>query len=452
MKGNDITKLVFIVLIVAVSVIIAFFPSLLTTTRTITDKNNVSKEIDEPMFPYRLGLDLRGGVHIVLDAVDTKESPVTDDAIERTIAVLENRVNQLGVSETVIQRQGNLKRIIVDIPGYQDVDQALAIVGKTALLQFKDKDGNVVVSGSDLESATAVYGAASSGIGSEWHIQFVLKADGAVKFKNATEIAAKNHDPIAIYLDDKMIMNPNVENAITDGKGIITSGGQSDDPAAQREWATTNAILIAGGALPIKLDPNPAELKVVGATLGQDTVSNVQLAAILAIAFVGVYMFAIYRGLGLISIICLAIFVCIYVAFLLLVGAVFSLPAIAGAILSLGSAVDSNVLIFERIKEELREGKTEATSTANGFTKALRTVIDSNLATLIGGGVLYFMGTGAVKGFAVTLILGIIASFFTAVFVTRFIMDMLVKFVNPEPGSAFYAFMFGASSVGGGSK
>ena len=448
MKGNDITKLVFIVLIVAVSVLIAFFPSSLTTTRTIIDKNNVSKSIDEPMFPYRLGLDLRGGVHIVLDTVETKENPVTDDAIEKTIAVLERRVNQLGVAETIIQRQGNLKRIIVDIPGYQDVDQALAVVGKTALLQFKDKDGTVIVTGSELKDATAVYGPSGSGAANEWHIQFELNPSGAEKFKTATEKAEKNHDPISIYLDEQLIMSPQVNNAITDGKGIIT-GGSSEDQTAQKQWATTNAILISGGALPVKLDPNPAELKVVGATLGQDTIANVELAAILAVAFVGIWMFAIYRGLGLISIICLAIFICIYMALLLLIGAVFSLPAIAGAILSLGSAVDSNVLIFERIKEELRDGKTEATSTANGFSKALRTVIDSNLATLIGGGVLYFLGTGAVKGFAVTLILGIIASFFTAVFVTRFIMDMLVKFVNPEPGSAFYAFMFGSS---GGAK
>ena len=133
-----------------------------------------------------------------------------------------------------------------------------AIVGKTALLQFKDKDGNVVVSGNEVKSATAVYGSSSSGIGSEWHIQFELNAEGAEKFKNATETAAKNHDPIAIYLDEKMIMNPNVENAITDGKGIITSGGQSEDPAAQKAWATTNAALISGGALPIKLRPEPS--------------------------------------------------------------------------------------------------------------------------------------------------------------------------------------------------
>lgn len=448
MKGNDITKLVFIVLIVVVSVLIAFFPSSLITTRTIMDKNNVSKDVEEPMFPYRLGLDLRGGVHIVLDAVDTKESPVTDEAIESTIAVLGNRVNQLGVSETVIQRQGNLKRIIVDIPGYQDVDQALAIVGKTALLQFKDKNGNVIVTGSDLNSATAVYGASSSGIGSEWHIQFELKDEGAVKFKNATEEAAKNHDPIAIYLDDKMIMNPNVENPITDGKGIITSGGQSDDPAAQRVWATTNAILISGGALPIKLDSNPAELKVVGATLGQDTIKNVEFAAVLALILIGLYMFFNYRGLGLISVVCLAIYAVIYLALLLLVGAVFSLPAIGGAIISIGMAVDSNVIIFERIKDELREGRSETAAAANGFSKAFRTVLDSNITTLIGTIVLYFLGTGSVKGFAVTLTLGIVASFFTAVFITRFFVDMLTKFTKPERGSALFTFIYG--NIGGG--
>lgn len=447
MKGNDIGKLLLIIFIVGISVLIAFFPSSLTTTRQVMGTGNTTKEITEPMFPYRLGLDLRGGVHIVLDAIDTKENPVTDQAIESTIAVLERRVNQLGVSETIIQRQGNLKRIIVDIPGYQDVDQALSVVGKTALLQFKDKDGKVVVTGSDLKAATAVYGpGGNSSMTNEWHIQFELDEKGAAAFKAATEKAAVNKDPISIYLDDQLIMSPSVNSAIPDGKGIIT-GGSSEDEGAQKEWATTNAILISGGALPIKLDPNPAELRVVGATLGQDTISNVQIAAILAMVLVAIWMFAIYRGLGLVSIVCLSIFAVIYLAALLLVGAVFSLPAIAGSILSLGSAVDSNVLIFERIKDELRDGKSEVASTSNGFSKALKTVVDSNLSTLIGAVILYIFGTGAVKGFAVTLTLGIVISFFTAVFVTRFIMDMMIKFVRPERGSAFYSFIFGS---GGG--
>jgi preprotein translocase subunit SecD len=444
MKQNDIIRLVVIILIVAVSVLIAFFPSAIPTTRKYTDKNGVTQDIEEPAFPYRLGLDLRGGVHIVMDAIETKDNPVTDEAIERTIAVLENRVNQLGVSETVIQRQGDLKRIIVDIPGYQDVDQALSLVGKTALLQLKDKNGKVVVTGNELKAANAVFGPADQGA-SQWHIQFELNPEGAAKFKTATEEAAKNKDPIAIFLDDQKLMEPTVNSAITDGKGIITGG--SDDPEAQKEWATTNAILISGGALPIKLDPNPAELKVVGATLGQDTIANVQVAAILALILVGIYMLLNYRGLGMISILSLSIYACIYLMLLLLIGAVFSLPAIGGAIISIGMAVDANVIIFERIRDELRDGKSENAAVANGFAKAFRTVLDSNITTLIGTGVLYVMGTGAVKGFAVTLTFGIIASFFTAVFVTRFIIDILIKFMRPERGSALYTFIYG---VGGG--
>lgn len=447
MKTNDITRLVIIVFIVGISILIAFFPSSLTTTRQVMSTNNTTKEITESMFPYRLGLDLRGGVHIVLDAVDTKENPVTDQAIESTIAVLERRVNQLGVSETLIQRQGNLKRIIVDIPGYQDVDQALSVVGKTALLQFKDKDGKTVVTGSDLKSATAVYGpGGNSSMTNEWHIQFELNEKGAAEFKAATEKAAVNKDPISIYLDDQLIMSPSVKSAIPDGKGIIT-GGSSEDEGAQKEWATTNAILISGGALPIKLDPNPAELKVVGATLGQDTIASVQVAAILALVLVGLYMFLNYRGLGLVSIVSLAIYACIYLALLLLVGAVFSLPAIGGAIISIGMAVDSNVIIFERIRDELRDGKSEVAAIANGFAKAFRTVLDSNITTLIGTGVLYVLGTGSVKGFAVTLTFGIVASFFTAIFVTRFFLDMLIRFIKPERGSQLYTFIYG---VGGG--
>jgi len=158
---------------------------------------------------------------------------------------------------------------------------------------------------------------------------------------------------------------------------------------------------------------------------------------------VGIYMLLYYKGMGLVSIVALAVYATIYLAALLIVGAVFSLPAIGAAIISVGMAVDSNVIIFERIRDEINEGKTPTSSVAQGFGKAFRTVLDSNITTLVGCGVLYWLGTGAVKGFALTLSFGIFTSFFTAVFVTRFIMDMIIRFWKPEPGSPMFKFFYG---------
>ena len=191
------------------------------------------------------------------------------------------------------------------------------------------------------------------------------------------------------------------------------------------------------------MSSDPAELRVVGASLGQDTVNNVIIGAILAMILVGLYMLLYYKGMGLVSILALGIYGVIYLTILLLVGQVFSLPAIGGAIISIGMAVDSNVIIFERVRDEINKGKLPTSSVSQGFGKALGTVLDSNITTLIGAGVLYWLGTGPVKGFAVTLALGIFASFFTAVFVTRFIMDMIIRFWKPEPGSPMFRFFYG---------
>jgi len=445
MRSNDYVKLVLILLIVAFSALIAFFPTVFTKEATIVDSKGTPKTVTGPAFPYRLGLDLKGGIHVVLDAVDTPEQPVTDEKIERAIAVLESRVNKLGVSETTIQRQGNLNRISIDLPGYQNKDEAMAILGKTALLQFKDADGKLIMTGDKIKDAQAVYGQAGNGLGQEWHIVMTMTPEGRDAFKQATKAAVAQTDEkkriIAVYLDEELLMKPSVKEEIDSDTVSITSG--SGDPTEKQAWSQQYALLIAGGALPIKLSSDPAELRVVGASLGQDTVNNVYLAAILALMLVGIYMLLYYKGMGLVSIVALAVYATIYLAALLIVGAVFSLPAIGAAIISVGMAVDSNVIIFERIRDEINEGKTPTSSVAQGFGKAFRTVLDSNITTLVGCGVLYWLGTGAVKGFAITLSFGIFTSFFTAVFVTRFIMDMIIRFWKPEPGSPMFKFFYG---------
>lgn len=449
MKSNDIVKLVFIILIVSLSVLVAFFPNapILQRTTMVTDQNNNLKPIVGPVFPYRLGLDLRGGVHVVLEANKVEGDAEFNSKMERTIAVLENRINRLGVSETIIQRQGE-NRIAVDLPGYQNKDEALTILGKTALLQFKDARGNLIFDGSMIKDAQALFGSTGNGIGQEWHIVMTMQDAARTKFKEATKKAAAETDEknrvIGIWLDETQLMAPTVKEEIDSETVSITTGGEPDQ---KQTWATQYAALIAGGALPLKLNSDPAELRVVGASLGQDTVNNMQLAAILALVLVGLYMVLYYKGMGLLSILTLSIYAVIYLALLLLVGAVFSLPAIGAAIISVGMAVDSNVIIFERIRDELGMGKTKVSAVANGFSKAIITVLDSNLTTLIGCGILYWQGTGAVKGFAITLTFGILTSFFTAIFITRFLMDIITKFWKVEPGSSAFRFFYGS---GGG--
>lgn len=425
---------------------VAFFPNAQTETRTIYDENGNAQTVVGPKYPYRLGLDLQGGIHVVLEAEKPAEGEIEDEAMDRTVAVLQNRVNRLGVSETIVQREGSKNRILVDLPGYQNKNEALSILGRTARLEFRKSDGTVILTGEHVKTAKANYGATDQSGMPNWHIAFELDNEGAQKFAEATREAITYSEgdekrKIAIYLDEDLLMNPNVSSAIEDGRGIITGGsGDTEDASA---WATTNALLIEGGALPLQLNSDPAELRVVGASLGQDTVNNVALAAIIAMALVGLYMLLYYKGLGVFAVLSLAIYACIYLASLLLVGAVFSLPAIGGAILSVGLAVDSNVIIFERIKDELRDGKTPVSAVANGFSKAFSTVFDANITTLVGAGILYWLGTGAVKGFSVTLSFGIFASFFTAVFVTRFFMDMITKFWKPAPGSPMFQFLYG---------
>jgi len=445
MKSNDYVKLVLILLIVAFSALIAFFPTAFTKEATIVDSKGTPKTITGPAFPYRLGLDLKGGIHVVLDAIDTPEQPVTDEKIDRTIAVLESRINKLGLSETTVQRQGKLNRIAIDLPGYQNKDEAMAILGKTALLQFKDADGKLIMTGDKVKDAQAVYGQAGNGLGQEWHIVMTMTTEGRDAFKQATKAAVAQTDEkkriIAVYLDEELLMKPSVKEEIDSETVSITSG--SGDPTEKQAWSQQYALLIAGGALPLKLSSDPAELRVVGASLGQDTVNNVIIGAILAMILVGLYMLLYYKGMGLVSILALGIYGVIYLTILLLVGQVFSLPAIGGAIISIGMAVDSNVIIFERVRDEINKGKLPTSSVSQGFGKALGTVLDANITTLIGSGVLYWLGTGPVKGFAVTLALGIFASFFTAVFVTRFIMDMIIRFWKPEPGSPMFRFFYG---------
>jgi preprotein translocase subunit SecD len=359
----------------------------------------------------RLGLDLRGGATVLLQATDDPADPLTDEKMERAVATIRERVDSLGVSEPTILRQGK-NRIEVQLPEIQDPQRAIEIIGQTAKLEFKDESGNVVITGSDIEKANAVM---SDGIGQSYVVAFELKSEGAKRFAEAT----KNNinKPIGIYLDEKLISNPVVENAIEDGKAQIT--GQNT-----REEALDLATLIRAGALPVEL--TVLQQNLVGPQLGANSFSKSVIAGGIGIILVMLFMIGFYRLPGLVSVIALMLYMLIDLGVLAGIKATLTLPGIAGIILSVGMAVDANVIIFERIKEELKIGKTLRAAIDAGFRRAFLTIFDSNITTLLAAVILFYFGSGPIKGFAITLSIGILSSMFTAIVITKYLIKLLV--------------------------
>jgi preprotein translocase subunit SecD len=363
----------------------------------------------------KLGLDLRGGVRIVLEAQDTESAKATNDAIDAAVVVIDKRVNALGVSEATVVREGvNSKRIMVELPGWTDPEAAKGIIGKTALLEFKTEDGKVVVNGSNLKSVQAALSQVQGSLG-EPEISFELDAAGTTAFAAATQ--ANVGKKITIYLDSQVLMSPTVDSAITDGKGVISGGFTTAE-------VSKDVLLLKSGSLPVKLVTLSEE--VVGPSLGSTFVRRSALAAVIAFLLVVIWMFVMYRYLGLVSGIALIIYADILMAAYLVLHATLSLPAIGGAILSIGMAVDANCIIFERIREELGMKKTVKSAIGAGFSRAFRAVFDSNLTVLVGTAFLFYFGSGTVRGFSVTLALGVLASMFTAVFASHTLVDLLL--------------------------
>lgn len=367
------------------------------------------------------GLDLQGGTHVVLEAIDTPEAKVDEDAVQRVIKIVGMRVNELGLTEPIIQREGS-RRIIVELPGIKDPEKAIQMLGKTALLEFKDESGATVLTGKELKEAQASLQGQSAGI----DIEFL--SEGAKIFADLT---AKNvGKPIGIYLDKQLITNPVVNEPISGGKARIS--GKYTMEEAQR-----TAILLRSGALPVKVDI--IETRTVGPTLGLDSKEKSEKAFAIGIGAIILFMLLFYRLSGFIANISLLLYVLLFLFAYKMLNATLTLPSIAGFVLSMGMAVDANVLIFERFKEEYRAGKSLRAAMDAGFNRALSTIMDSNVNTLLAAIVLYTVGTGAVKGFAITLGLGILLSMFTAVFITRLIIRLLLNVNAIKNGKVFGA-------------
>ena len=423
----------------------------------------------------RLGLDLSGGVHIVLQAKATPGNPVTSDSIDRLLAVLRSRIDQYGIAEPIIQRQGE-DRVAIDLPGVDDPDAAIDLIGRTAVLEFRqvlgesprvpaqpirsnyDSDeqfkaaqdrwqqaknevgnyikqmqdavktnpdiivgkgddgeayllGKAYVTGKNLTKAETTFDQFGKAA-----VSLKFNAEGSKLFDEATAVNVGKQ--IAIVLDNVVISAPVVQQRISGGEAQITGKFTTEE-------ANKLAIMLRAGALPVKVEI--LENRSVGPSLGADSINEGVRSGLIGAALVVIFMIVYYGGLGIAADIALCVAMLLVVASLIMLKSTLTLPGIGGVILTIGMAVDGNILIYERMKEEFKTGKTYMAALDAGFKKALVVILDSNITTLIAAAVLFYFGSGPIRGFAVTLSIGIVASVFCNVVVTRSLLGAILS-------------------------
>jgi SecD/SecF fusion protein len=411
--------------------------------------------------PVRLGLDLEGGTQIVLEARDTERQKVDRDTVSRTLEVIRRRVDALGVTEPSLQRSGD-RRIIVELPGVADPDEALAVIGRTAQLAFRpvlgvepsletttttsggadiplsleeeavlpDEDGVLLRLGPAQLTGAAVSGAqAEFASGAGWEVALEFRDEGPDQWAALTGEAAcaPAGDPkrrVAIVLDREVISSPQVSPEIACGEGI--TGGQTviTGRFGERE-AKDLALLIRAGALPVPVEV--VERRTIGPTLGDAAIQASVVAALFGAALTIAYMIAYYRLLGALAAAALLVYALVSFAVLLALDATLTLPGVAGFVLAIGMAVDANVLVFERAKDEHAAGRTPRSAVLSGFSRAWSAIADSNVTTLLAALILFFYASGAVRGFGVTLSIGVVVSMFSALVVTRLLAELLLR-------------------------
>ena len=423
----------------------------------------------------KLGLDLKGGVHIVLQAKGTPDNPVNDDSIEKLVAVLRNRIDQYGISEPQIQREGK-DRVAVDLPGVDDPQAALDLIGRTAILEFRQvkeagpvippqvnrenystdadfqkaqsnwnemnasilkeikamedfaktdpnmvvgKDdkghayllGDIYVTGKELVDARVTHDELQKPA-----VSLKFSKSGAVAFENATGINIEKQ--IAIVLDGAVISAPVVRAKISGGEAQISGNFTAEE-------AVTLAVMLRAGALPVGVEV--LENRSVGPTLGADSVNAGIRSGLIGAVLVAAFMLLYYGMLGIAADIAMGTAMLILMAIMIAMRTTLTLPGIGGIILTIGMAVDGNILIYERMREEYRSGKTIMAALDSGFRKALVVILDSNITTLIAAAVLFYFGSGPVRGFAVTLSLGVLTAMFGNLVVTRAILQIMLR-------------------------
>jgi preprotein translocase subunit SecD len=376
----------------------------------------------------------------------------TADAVSRSIEIIRRRIDQAGVKEPTIEREGN-DRIVVELPGVADPQRLKQLIGKTARLTFQ-----LVDTGASVEQALeghlppgdkllSAEGAAGSSYGPQQYVvhdriivgggeltdaqptfqnnepvvSFTFDALGARRFAEATR--ANVGEPLAIVLDNKVISAPVIREPILDGRGVISGN-------ATVQSASDLALLLRAGALPAPL--TTLEERTVGPGLGLDSIRDGELSCLVAVALVTVFMVLFYGLFGLFADIALFFNLCLIIGALSVLGATLTLPGIAGIALTLGMAVDANVLVYERIREEVRAGRSTISALDAGYRRAFGTILDSHITTLVAGALLYYFGEGPVKGFAVTLSIGVLTSLFSALLVTRLLIVSWLRQTRPK--------------------
>lgn len=428
--------------------------------------------------PLQLGLDLRGGSQLTIQLQTTPEVPeITPEKLEGVRTVIDNRVNGLGVSEAVVQSVGN-DRILVQLPGVNDPQEAERVLGGTAQLDFRTETdspeiqaqyqirqqelGELVfqaqlLQGKELTAQEAKIDAKRAEIaqlseqlytkselngeklktagyqpsqqGKDWEVILEFNDEGGKLFAELTKSIAGTGRTLGIFLDNQLISAPGVSaeyasTGIMGGRATISGGG-----GYTLEQARELALQLEGGALPLPV--KIVENRTVGATLGQDSIRRSIIAGISGLVLVLIFMAIYYRLPGMIADLSLIIYAILNLACFSIAGVTLTLPGIAGFLLSIGMAVDANVLIFERTREELRDGKTLYRSVESGFYRAFSSILDGNVTTLIACIALFWLGSGLVKGFALTLGIGVVVSMFTALTCTRtFMLITVLGFPN----------------------
>jgi len=381
-------------------------------------------------FTTRLGLDLSGGTHLVMEA-DMSKIAEKDrkSAFDSAKNIVETRINMYGLTEPVVQesKTGEAYRIIVEIPGVANVEDAVGLIGTTAQLSFREEASESAkvatpssflqvwpkesgITGKNLKKSEVIFDQNSGN--PQVGLQF--DAEGAKMFEELTK--RNSGKTVAIFLDNQLLSAPRVNQAITGGNAVIQGSFTVKE-------AKDLAVLLNAGALPVPL--KIVQQRHIGATLGQETIQKSLTAGAIGLMTVAVFMIVNYGFLGLIADSALIVYALIVMSIFKIIPVTLTLAGIAGFILSIGMAVDANILIFERMKEELREGKDFATSLKLGFARAFPSIRDSNISSLITCAILYWFGSGIVRGFAITLAIGISISLFSAITVTRTLIKLM---------------------------
>ena len=422
MKRNNILKIAIFVIVIAALAYVSVFG--------ITNIINSAKDI-------KTGLDISGGVSIVYQAKTDDGVEITEDNLSAAVAVIRKRLEAKNMFDAYVRSDIATSQIYIEVPAdindtSKDPLEAVEGLDKTAKVEFRDPDGNVLLSGTDIKSASYSEDAVdNTGLPSP-HVVLEFSDEGKAKFSEATEKLVGQ--TISIYLDEELLTAPTVQSKIDSNTAIITMGS-SEDYSVRKENAQQYALLIDSGSLPFTLDVISKEY--VGPYIGQKALEISIKAGIVALILVAVIMIVIYRLPGLVATLSLIAYTAIILIIMSQTGISLTLPGIAGLILSIGMAVDANVIIFERLKEELKNKIGGQKAFEKSFKHSLPAIIDGNITTFIIAILLYIFGVGSIKGFGIVLAIGVAVSLFTACVLTKQLLKQLMPLANKN------TFLFG---------